>query len=58
MAPIVRVAYVPAFYPVVTTRNLVLLGFIVWLLVYSARQQPQLDDVALNNQERDVVNPA
>jgi hypothetical protein len=58
MVPIVHVAEVSTFYPVVTTRNLVLLGFIVWLLVRSARQQPLLGDAELDKQERDVVNPA
>jgi hypothetical protein len=58
MAPIIHVAEIPVFYPVVTTRNLVLLGFIVCLLVYSARRQSQLRDVALDNQARNAVNHA
>lgn len=58
MAPIIHVAEVPAFYPVVTTRNLVLLGFIIWLLVYSARQQPQVENVVPDSQGHDVANLA
>ena len=41
MAPLVQVPYIPFFYPVVTARNLVLLCFIIWLFVHSARQHPQ-----------------
>jgi hypothetical protein len=58
MAPLVHVAEIPVFYPVVTTRNLVLLGFIVWLLVRSACQLPQVENVALDNQGQDVAGPA
>jgi hypothetical protein len=58
MVPLIHVAEVPAFYPVVTTRNLVLLGFIIWLLARSTRRQPQSHDVALDDQEHGAVTPA
>jgi hypothetical protein len=40
-APLVRVPYVPAFFPLAALRNFILLGFVLALFVYSTRQQQQ-----------------
>ncbi|HEX4204447.1 MAG TPA: glycosyltransferase 87 family protein [Ktedonobacteraceae bacterium] len=39
MAPLLQVPYLPLFYPVVTVRNLLMLGSVLALLIYSARRQ-------------------
>ncbi|MBV9228848.1 MAG: DUF2029 domain-containing protein [Chloroflexi bacterium] len=49
MSPLIRVAYVPLFYPVSTIRNFLLLGFILALLIYCSRRSSTSTPLSKNS---------